>query len=55
MAELFGILLWIGCLLGCYYIAIQKNRNVWGWVAGAFFTGVIALIILAILPTKETV
>lgn len=37
----------------CPIIAGHKNRSVVGWIFGGFFLGLIGLIIVACLPTKE--
>jgi len=48
--EFIGILLWILCFMGCYFLAKEKNRNTFGWTLGGLFFGIFALILIALLP-----
>ena len=49
-----GLLVWVVSIYGCRRLAVQKGRNVKNWTVAAIFAGVIALIILALLPSQSS-
>ena len=56
ISPIFTIIGFINTLIStivCPIIAGYKNRSVVGWIFGGMFLGLIGLIIVACLPTKE--
>ena len=46
------ITVWIGCSIVCGILAKRKQRNVIGWIVLGFLFAIVAVIILAVLPSK---
>jgi hypothetical protein len=49
--EFLAAFIWIGSIIGCFFLAKEKNRSVLGWTGLALLFGVIPLIILAFLSS----
>ena len=49
---LLYLIIWIGCAIACRKIAESKGRGAGAWTAAGLFGGIVALIIIAILPTR---
>jgi len=47
-------ILWIACILFTAFFATEKNRSVAGWVVFSLFTGPLALVIIAVLPSLKS-
>lgn len=47
-----GLLIWIGSIVGTMLLASSKGRYAPGWAVAAFFTGPLALIVVALLSPK---
>ncbi len=54
LESLIGFILWILVMVWIYNIAKRKGRHAVGWVILGFFFWLIALIIVALLPSKRT-
>jgi cbb3-type cytochrome oxidase subunit 3 len=54
LGSLLGFVLWILVMVWIYNIAKRKGRHPLGWVVLGFFFFLIALVILALLPSKRT-
>jgi len=54
LGSLIGFVLWILVMVWIYNIAKRKGRHPLGWVVLGFFFFLIALVILALLPSKRT-
>ncbi len=52
-ATVLGIINTILSTIACPIIASYKGRSIVGWIFGGFILGLIGLIIIACLPTKE--
>ena len=50
-----GFIVWIVCLVGTIMLARNKGRSPVLWGILAFFFSLIALIVLAVLPSKAGV
>ena len=46
------LIIWIGCAVACRKIAESKGRGAGAWTVAGLLCGVVALIIIAILPTR---
>ena len=53
--EMFTLLLWAICFIGCCYLASEKRRSVGFWGICGFLFGIFALIVLALLPALPKV
>jgi uncharacterized membrane protein YoaK (UPF0700 family) len=53
MASIIGLIVAIVCAVACYKIAQGKGRGPTLWAILGFFFSIIALIIIAILPSKS--
>jgi hypothetical protein len=47
--EIITIVIWLLSILGCYKLAVDKNRSVDGWLLLGVFFGVFALLTIAVL------
>ncbi len=54
LESVIGFVLWILVMVWIYNIAKRKGRHAVGWVILGFFFWLIALIIVALLPSKRT-
>lgn len=52
--SVIGFVLWILVMVWIYNIAKRKGRHAVGWVILGFFFWLIALILVALLPSKRT-
>jgi len=50
--EIF-LLLWFGCAVACWAIANSKARLAGGWFLLGLLFGFFALIVVAVLPSRE--
>lgn len=50
-----GVLIWIGVIVWTVSIAKKKGRSAAGWGALAFFFSWIALLVVAVLPSRSAV
>jgi hypothetical protein len=48
-----GVVIWIALIAWTVSIARKKGRSALGWAIFAFFFTIIALIIVAILPSRR--
>jgi membrane protein YdbS with pleckstrin-like domain len=48
----FALIIWIGSGVTAAYIAHQKKRNSWGWLALGLLFGVFALIAICAVPAQ---
>ena len=53
IAPILGIINTIISMIACPIIAGYKNRSVIGWFFGGLLLGLIGLIIIACLPSKD--
>lgn len=51
--TVLGVINTLISTIACPIIAGYKGRSVAGWLFGGFFLGLIGLIIVACLPTKD--
>jgi hypothetical protein len=49
-----GVVIWIALIAWTVSIARKKGRSALGWGILAFFFTIIALIIVAVLPSRRT-
>jgi len=49
---LLYLIIWVGCAIACRKIAESKGRGAGAWTAAGLVGGVVALIIIAILPSR---
>ena len=54
LESVIGFVLWILVMVWIYNIAKRKGRHAVGWVILGFFFWLIALVIVALLPSKRT-
>jgi uncharacterized membrane protein YdjX (TVP38/TMEM64 family) len=54
LGSLIGFVLWILVMVWIYNIAKRKGRHAVGWVILGFFFWLIALLVVALLPSKRT-
>ena len=52
-ATVLGIINTVISMIACPIIAGYKNRSVVGWFFGGLFLGLIGLIIVSCLPSKD--
>jgi membrane protein DedA with SNARE-associated domain len=52
--NLIGFVIWVLVMVWIYNIAKRKGRHPLGWVILGFFFSLIALLVLALLPSKRT-
>jgi hypothetical protein len=52
--NLIGFVIWLLVMVWIYNIAKRKGRHALGWVILGFFFSLIALLVLALLPSKRT-
>jgi uncharacterized BrkB/YihY/UPF0761 family membrane protein len=52
--SLISFVIWLLILIWIYNIAKRKGRHAIGWLILGFFFSLIALIIVALLPSKVT-
>jgi predicted PurR-regulated permease PerM len=55
VGAMIGFVIWIGIILWTVSIARKKGRSAGLWGVLAFFFSLIPLIIVAILPSKQSV
>ena len=51
---LLGFIVWVLVMVWIYNIAKRKGRHAVGWVVLGFFFSLIALLVVALLPSKLT-
>ena len=51
---LLGFIVWILVMVWIYNIAKRKGRHAVGWVILGFFFSLLALLLIALLPSKRT-
>ncbi len=54
LTSVIGFILWILIMAWIYNIARRKGRHAFLWLVFGFFFSLIALIIVALLPSKRT-
>lgn len=54
LTSVIGFILWILIMAWIYNIAKRKGRHAFGWLILGFFFSLIALVIVALLPSKRT-
>ena len=54
LGGIIGFILWILVMVWIYNIAKRKGRHALGWVILGFFFWLIALLVVALLPSKRT-
>ena len=54
LTSVIGFILWILIMAWIYNIAKRKGRHAVGWVILGFFFWLLALIVVALLPSKRT-
>jgi hypothetical protein len=54
LSSVIGFILWILIMAWIYNIAKRKGRHALLWLIFGFFFSLIALIIVALLPSKRT-
>jgi hypothetical protein len=52
--SVIGFVIWLLVMVWIYNIAKRKGRHALGWVILGFFFSLIALLVLALLPSKLT-
>ena len=55
IGSVIGFIIWILCIAWSAAIARRKGRSVFGWTLLAFFFSFIALIVVALMPSRRTV
>lgn len=55
LGALVGFIVWLAILIGTVYMARNKGRSPVLWGILAFFFSLIALIIVAVLPSRSGV
>jgi hypothetical protein len=48
------LFIWVGCGIGGALIAGSKGRSALGWGVLGFLFGLLALLVIALLPEKKT-
>ena len=51
---LLGFIVWILVMVWIYNIAKRKGRHALGWLILGFFFSLLALLVIALLPSKRT-
>ncbi len=51
---LIGVVIWVVLIAWTVSIARKKGRSALGWGVFAFFLSIIALIIVAVMPSRRT-
>jgi hypothetical protein len=51
---LLGFIVWVLVMVWIYNIAKRKGRHAVGWVILGFFFSLLALLLIALLPSKRT-
>ena len=51
---LVGVVIWVVLIAWTVSIARKKGRSALGWGVFAFFFSIIALIIVAVMPSRRT-
>jgi uncharacterized membrane protein len=54
LTSVIGFILWILIMAWIYNIAKRKGRHAFGWLILGLFFSLIALVIVALLPSKRT-
>jgi uncharacterized membrane protein len=54
LGSVIGFIVWILIMAWIYNIAKRKGRHAFGWLILGFFFWFIALIVIALLPSKRT-
>jgi uncharacterized membrane protein YdjX (TVP38/TMEM64 family) len=54
LGSVIGFIVWILVMAWIYNIAKRKGRHAFLWLVFGFFFSIIALIIVALLPSKRT-
>jgi uncharacterized membrane protein len=54
LTSVIGFIIWILIMAWIYNIAKRKGRHAFLWLIFGFFFSLIALIIVALLPSKRT-
>jgi hypothetical protein len=52
--SVVSFIVWVLVMVWIYNIAKRKGRHAVGWVILGFFFSILALIVLALLPSKRT-
>jgi hypothetical protein len=52
--NLIAFVIWLLVMVWIYNIAKRKGRHALGWIILGFFFSLIALLVLALLPSKRT-
>jgi RsiW-degrading membrane proteinase PrsW (M82 family) len=52
--NVIGFVIWVLVMVWIYNIAKRKGRHPLGWVILGFFFSLIALLVVALLPSKLT-
>ena len=52
--SLVSFALWVVIMVWIYNIAKRKGRHAFGWLILGFFFWILALILVALLPSKRT-
>jgi len=47
------LLIWAASIYGCRKLAEQKGRNVTNWTVAGVFFGLIALVVVAVMPSQN--
>ena len=51
---LISFVIWVLIMVWIYNIARRKGRHAFGWLILGFFFSLLALIVVALLPSKRT-
>jgi hypothetical protein len=54
LSSVIGFIIWVLIMAWIYNIAKRKGRHAFLWLIFGFFFSLIALIIVALLPSKRT-
>jgi hypothetical protein len=54
IGAVIGLVIWIGLIAWTASIARKKGRSAFGWGVFAFFFSLIALIVVALMPSRRS-